>query len=203
MIGENRLLFKTFLISLTIHIGSISLFSLALPQAGIQKPIEVSILSLSDSQKETASAETAPPAAISKAEAQGGKVSLPETKEAIKISPERLSESPTQSSSLQITKKLGLPDFFTPIEIEGPIGERTLVHRETLEYPEWMQKKRVGGDVTIKFWVDPSGKIAITNLLSSSGSSELDMYAEQVFKKWLFEPSATDKQTWGIITFHF
>jgi len=201
MKGENRLLLKTFLISLSIHVGSISLFSLALPQAGIQKPIEVSILSPSDAPEETASA--AAPAKIAKAPAPGGKITLPETKENIKVSAEKLPGTPTQILAPQITKKLGLPDFFTDIEIEGPIGERTLVHRETLEYPDWMQKKGIEGDVTIKFWVDPSGKIAITSLVTSSGSTELDMYAQQVFKKWLFEPAATDQQTWGIITFHF
>ena len=179
------------------------MFSLALPQAGIQKPIEISILSPSDTLEVTASTGIAPAAATSKVSAPGGKNTMPETKGAIKISPERLSEPPVQDSNLKITRKLELPDFFTDIEIEGPIGERTLVHRETLEYPDWMQKKGIGGDVTIKFWVDPSGKIAITNLITSSGSSELDMYAQQVFKKWLFEPAATDKQTWGIITFHF
>ncbi|MBN1445867.1 MAG: TonB family protein [Candidatus Omnitrophica bacterium] len=203
MTGENNLLFKAFLVSLSIHIGSISLFSLKLPQAGIQKPIEVSIVSPSEAQEISASVRTETTSATSKTAASNGKFTLPEEKGTIKISPKEPAAVPTHGLNPQITEKFGLPDFFTDIEIEGPIGERTLIHRETLEYPEWLREKAVEGDVTIKFWVDPSGKIAITSLLASSGSSELDVYAEQVFRKWLFEPATTDKETWGIITFHF
>jgi len=203
MARENHLLLKAFLISLFIHIGSISLFSLALPQASVQKPIEVSILPPSAVQEETTSVRIATATAIPRVAASSGRFALPEEKETIKIASEEPTGLPAQNLNPQIAKKFELPDFFTDIEIEGPIGERTLVHRETLEYPEWMKKKGVEGDVQIKFWVDPSGKVAITNLLTSSGSSELDIYAEQVFRKWLFEPAKTDKQTWGIITFHF
>jgi TonB family protein len=76
-----------------------------------------------------------------------------------------------------------------------------LVYREPLKYPEWAQKRAIEGNIRIKFWVEPNGRVAETELLISSGYPELDVFVEEVFRKWLFEPAEENKKVWGEIVF--
>jgi len=87
--------------------------------------------------------------------------------------------------------------------IEGPVGKRKIIYKEKIEYPLWAQKMGIEGKVKIKFWVNPEGKISDTEIYTSSGFLEIDLYAEENFKKWMFEPTAIDEDVWGIITIVF
>lgn len=221
---KKNLLLKSFSVSLFVHIAGISLFSLILPLPRPErKPIEVSLLPPSAAPEKIELARTAPAPEIPRAVPRKEKIALARERETARISTERFTGSPQYVPVTQVTHKFEIPEFQvklpdilsfksleksferTPanVDIEGPAGDRGLIYREQADYPEWAQKRGIEGNVQIKFWVDPDGKIALTSLLGSSGFPELDVYTEQVFRKWLFEPVRTDKQAWGIITFRF
>ncbi len=225
MAQKKYLFFKSFSVSLLIHIAGISLFSLVLPIPRHEtKPIEVSLLppsTIPESKIELARVTAVPkiPQALTKDE----KIALLKKPEALKFAVEQFAGSQQNVPVTQITRRFEIPEFeiqlpdifshksleqnlqrtLPDINIEGPAGSRGLLYREKVEYPDWAQEKGIEGNIQIKFWVDPDGKVALTNLVSSSGFPELDMYAEQNLRKWLFEPVATNKQAWGIITFRF
>jgi len=225
MIWKNNLLLKAFILSLFIHIAGISFFSLILPASRREvKEIEVSLLPGGMAPEKPSPEVKSISPAIPKTSPRKEKITIEIKKEISRFSPqevtglsrtitppELLSESPEvpeikipeiiafnlAGSSLE--KKSAASD----IEIEGPAGERKLIYREPLDYPGWATQKAIEGNIRIKFWVDPDGKIVLTNLITSSGSPELDLYTEQKFRKWVFEPVRTDKQAWGMITFRF
>ncbi|MGI6595461.1 MAG: energy transducer TonB [Elusimicrobia bacterium] len=226
MTWKNNLLLKTFLLSLAIHISGVFLFSLVLPLSIREiKPLEVSLLPLSASSETpvselTAGISTALPTASAKSEG----ITVVTRREVLRFAPQEVTGVSKAITPVEIIfDTLELPDIKLPeivafnlvgsssekssassdIEIEGPAGERIPIYREPITYPGWAIEKSLEGIIRIKFWVDPDGKIALTNLITSSGFAELDLYAEQTFRRWIFEPINTDKQAWGLITFRF
>jgi len=217
---KNNLFIKSLLISFSIHLSGIFLFSIFLPlPPKKEKPIEVIIYNKLETRKK----EIKKNLIVKKIEKNIGKEKITPLNE---VESEKLSlkdiigeekEHKTKANlDLDIEKyefkiELPPPEIFeekkeetgeNPV-IEGPVGKRKIIYKEKIEYPLWAQKKGVEGKVKIKFWVNPEGKIFDTEVYTSSGFPEIDFYAEENFKKWIFEPAITDKDVWGIITFIF
>lgn len=224
MVVKKNLLLRCFFASLLIYITGLSLFSLVLPAPKPEsKPIEVSLLPASAAPEKIELAGSVPTYEIPKVTLGNEKIALVREQKPIRMSTEEFAGSPQYVPITKVSYKLSVPEFevklpdiisFTSLEkgidqtsgngdIEGPAGTRKLIYREQPDYPEWAKEKGIEGNVRIKFWVDPDGKVVLTDLLTSSGSPELDVYAEQVLRKYLFEPVNTDKEAWGIITFRF
>jgi len=143
--------------------------------------------------------------------------------EIVKISEEKFTGFPEFIPTTKITSEFEIPQFqvkFPPLPsiiqqtqseirtksneiIEGPIGERKLIYKEPIEYPDWAEKNGIEGNIKIKFWVKADGKISETEIITSSGYPELDVYTMNKFMKYLFQPINKNEDVWGIITFIF
>ncbi|MCK9265797.1 energy transducer TonB [bacterium] len=221
---SEKLLLKTLIISFFIHIAGISVFGIILPKYySEKKPIEVSLLppSVAPSEIRLSKVEVTPK--MPEIKASGERLAISREQEVIKFSAERFIGSSEYLPITQINPKFELPEqqvHFpimtelvegeqvvstrkTTLEIEGLAGGRQLIYRQEVEYPQWAQREGIEGNIKIKFWVNPEGKITSAGINSSSGHPELDLYITESFRNWLFEPVKTDKQVWGIITFRF
>ncbi len=225
MVWKNNLLLKTFIISLFIHIGGISFFSLILPVSIKEiRPVEVSLLPVSTAPEKSFSDVRSISPEIPKASPKKEKITIETRKEILRFSPQEITGlsraiTPPEIMSARFElPEVKIPEItpfniagtasekksaFSDVEMEGPAGERMLIYKEPVDYPGWAIEKSLEGNIRIKFWVDPDGKIVLTNLITSSGYPELDLYTEQRFRRWVFEPVRTDKQAWGLITFRF
>ena len=225
---KNNIFVKSLLISFSIHLSGIFLFSIFLPVPQKRsRPIEVIFYNKLETKKKGIEENLI----VKKVEENIGKEKVSNINELKSenistkdIVGEEKKEATSANLSLDIEKfefKINLPALDTteqniteekkstgekrtegPI-IEGPVGKRKIIYKEKIEYPLWAQKKGIEGEVKIKFWVNPEGKISDTEIFISSGFPEIDLYAEENFKKWIFEPAMSDKDVWGIITFIF
>ncbi|MCM8760417.1 MAG: TonB family protein [Candidatus Omnitrophica bacterium] len=216
----------TFIISLLIHITGISLFSLIMPVSKREiMPVEVSLLPVGLSPEKSLSEVRSISPEIPKSSPRKEKITIETRKEILRFSPyEVAGVTPILTPPEILSARFELPEVkipeitpfnvagssspekisaLTDVEIEGPAGGRKLIYREPVEYPVWARAKAMEGNIRIKFWVAPDGKIVLTNLITSSGYPELDFYTEQRFRRWVFESVRTDKQVWGLITFRF
>jgi len=223
MRGDN-LLRRTLFVSLLVHVAGISLFAVILPQSHVvRKPIEVSLLppSIAPDEIKLAKIEIIPE--VPQARVDYEKLAMSREKETVKFSTDRFTGFSEFIPVVQISPKYNFPEYrvqfpavaelktdeqlavrrVTALEIEGLAGDRRLIYRETIEYPAWAQRQGMQGNIKIKFWVNSEGRITSTRINSSSGFPELDIYAEENFRKWLFESAGTDMQVWGIITLRF
>jgi len=225
MESNNLLLLKTFTISLFIHILGISIFTIVFP-IPLQKkpPIEVSLLpSSSDSKIKIQTTDIVPnlPTIGTTSE----KLEAFESNGSIKIEENLFLGSPDYTPLTKVPEKFEIPEFkinFPSLpsigntnsessviiskskeRIEGPAGGRELIYKEKIEYPSWAENNGIEGNVKIKFWVEPDGKIGKTEIITSSGYPELDLYTISKFRKYLFQPINTNEIVWGIITFVF
>jgi len=225
MIWKNNLMVKAFILSLFIHIAGISFFSLILPASRREvKEIEVSLLPAGMAPEKPSPEVKSISPAIPKTSPRKEKIAIEIKKEILRFAPQEITglsraiTPPELLSERQELPEIKIPEItglsitgtssekksaVSDVEIEGPAGDRKLIYREPLDYPDWAKEKALEGTIRIKFWVDPDGKIVLTNIITSSGSPELDLYAEQRFRRWAFEPVRTDKQAWGLITFRF
>lgn len=225
MVWKRDLLLKTFLFSLFIHIAGISVFSLVLPISTREiKPLEVSLLPVAISSEEPATSVKSITPEIPRISSEKEKIRMEIRKEIMRFAPmenTRLSKiiTPVEIlSTVPDVPEIKIPEIasfplvgavaekntsISDIEIEGPAGGRILIYREPVEYPGWAIERAMEGNIRIKFWVAPDGKIVLTNIVTSSGYPELDLYAEQKLRRWVFNSVETDKQTWGLITFKF
>ena len=219
---SNHLLLKAFTISLFIHIVGFSLFSIVFPLSSpSRKPIEVSLLPPSmDKKIQLEKTDIIPELPVLKTKFEN--IASFDRREVIKISKRVFTGSADYVPLTKITDTFKIPEFkikFPPLpsmkthslsskeksteKIEGPAGERKLIYRERIQYPEWAEKKGIEGNIKIKFWVSPDGKICETEIITSSGYPELDFYTMNKFRRYLFEPINKNKKVWGIITFIF
>lgn len=230
---QNHTLLKSFFLSFLIHIIGISLFSIIFPipvkkrffvetillpkVEGKKIEQKEKIVSKKIEKKEISEKiavfKEFPSEKISDKQIYGistaEKIPVKELLSMAEYIPERVKriENPEISDfeikfpSIEFSEKIS-PEI-SEEKIEGPAGKRKIIYKEKIEYPLWAQKKGIEGKVKIKFWVDPDGKIVNTEIQFSSGEIKLDLYAEENFRKWLFEPVQTDKNVWGIITLNF
>jgi len=219
---SNHLLLKAFTVSLFIHIVGISLFSIVFPiPSPSRRPIEISLLPPSmDKQIQLEKTDIIPELPVLKTKFEN--LAPFERSEVLKISQRYFTGYADYVPLTKISDTFKIPEFrikFPPLpsmktrslvseeksteKIEGPIGERKLVYKEKIQYPKWAEKKGIEGNIKIKFWVTPDGRICETEIITSSGYPELDFYTMNKFRKYLFEPINKNKKVWGVITFIF
>ena len=71
-------------------------------------------------------------------------------------------------------------------------SERRVVNRIEPEYPETLKRLYIGGIVRIQVTVDPSGRVASTELLG--GSPILGQSAMKAVKQWKYVPAASTEK---------
>ena len=210
----DHLLLKLFCASLLVHTGILFLFSLTLPaRKKVLLPIEVSLRRPTAGEKPLKLVQTEPLPEIPRISYAYDRLFPLKEKEIIKESLHDIMGTRNYVLLTQLPKKIEVLQDFTvkfpsvPIsfekkkekeagiseEIIGPGGKRKLAYREPVPYPNWAEKEGIEGNIRIKFWVVPDGRISETELLISSGYPELDIIAEETFRKWLFEPVVKKK----------
>ncbi|MCM8769423.1 MAG: energy transducer TonB [Candidatus Omnitrophica bacterium] len=220
--SQNHRLLKLFLLSLIIHLGILPLFSLILPPGRKKRAaIEVSLRQWQISPRKEISLvrmKVIPELPRFRADEQ---IFL-RTEQAIGLRMTKESLGTQPRAMLTATRPLPVPEFNVqyprlssrPVEetiplspgtiseeITGPGGQRKLVYRHPFTYPDWAQKKGLEGNIRLRFWLLPDGRVDQTELLVSSGWPELDILVEDAFRKWLFESVAEDRKVWGEIVF--
>ncbi|MFA6092903.1 MAG: TonB family protein [Elusimicrobiota bacterium] len=90
--------------------------------------------------------------------------------------------------------------------LEGPIGNRRLLHREIPRCPDWVAERGLDLSVQIRFQVLSDGSVhRAAAVRRTSGFPDLDRRALDALLHWRFEPipgkSAPD--TWGVVTLRF
>jgi len=111
----------------------------------------------------------------------------------------RMPESLTPPEGLAGPPSAGSPGF--TFEITGLGGDRRVVFREPLAYPQWAQERGMEGNVRLGFSVAASGAVSRVELLVSSGYPELDMWVMDQFKKWRFNRVVDAPDVEGEIVF--
>lgn len=221
---SEKLLTKTMIASFLIHILGITMFGIFLPKFYTEKkPIEVALLPPSMSPDKINLIQTKVTPEMPEIGTNYEKLTEVTEKRIVKFSTGRFTGSSEYMPIVQLAPQFELPEskvVFPKVSelsveedtprktasahnIEGVAGERDLIYKENIEYPVWAQRQGMEGIIRIKFWVNSEGRVTSTGVTSSSGFPELDIYAEESFRKWLFESSKTDKQVWGIITLRF
>jgi len=92
------------------------------------------------------------------------------------------------------------------LRISGPISQRSVIYEINPEYPLWATEQGIETDVTLKFWVNPAGKVKKVKIDKRSGYFELDIIAKNALKQWLFnslDKNAPQKDQWGIIVIKY
>ncbi|HNS32677.1 MAG TPA: energy transducer TonB [bacterium] len=221
---KERILLKTLIASSFIHIAGISLFGIVLPQSYTErKPIEVSLLPSYTAPEDIKLAKIEIIPDIPQVGTSYEKLAMSMEKTTVKFSTEKFTGSSEYLPIASISPRFEFPERsvsfpavaepvyeeqltagrMETLEIEGLAGNRQLVYRKPIDYPVWAQRQGMEGNIKIRFNVNYEGKITSTAINYSSGYPELDIYAEENFRKWLFESAKTDKEIWGVITFRF
>jgi TonB family protein len=79
-----------------------------------------------------------------------------------------------------------------PQEKDHSSSEKRVVNRIEPEYPETLKRLYIGGIVRIQVTVDPSGRVASTELLG--GSPILGQSAMKAVKRWKYVPAANTEK---------
>jgi TonB family protein len=218
---RNNLLLRTFFLSLSVHIVGLSLFSITLPKSSSsKKPIEITLLPPVMDKKSVELARTEIIPEIPEIE-RDYREFLVKKRKILQFSIDDFTGSPEYIPFTIITKDFEIPEFHVEfpqiafiqkgdtvikkleMDIEGPVGKRELLYKPDAEYPEWAEKAGAEGNVKLKFWVEPDGKITETEIIHSSGYPRLDIFAQENIRRWIFNAVAGNEKAWGIITFRF
>jgi len=90
--------------------------------------------------------------------------------------------------------------------VVGPLGARGLLYHEKPPYPSWARQLGLEAESRFRIWVDPAGVVTRIEVLSHSGSRELDDLARETLRRWRFSPlpaDAADDDEWGIVPMTF
>lgn len=90
--------------------------------------------------------------------------------------------------------------------VVGPLGARGLLYHEKPPYPAWARQLGLEAEVRFRIWVDPAGMVTRIDILSHSGSGELDDIARDTLRRWRFSPlpaDAPDEDEWGVVPMSF
>ncbi len=88
-------------------------------------------------------------------------------------------------------------------EVTGPVAQRELIERVTPQYPEWAEEAGITGEVRLRFWVSPEGRVTRVELLTTSGYPDFDSRAVEALRQYRFSelPEDEPQETqWGTIT---
>lgn len=92
------------------------------------------------------------------------------------------------------------------VEIFGPIVNRSIIHSEIPEYPDWAKRQGIESEVKMKFWVEPSGQVVNIDVIQKSGYLKLDLLAKNSLSKWKFtqlDAKVPQITQWGEIVVRF
>lgn len=93
------------------------------------------------------------------------------------------------------------------VELEGPIGSRTIIKKVIPQYPAWAEEQGIIGSVRIYFTVAADGSVRSNlRVTKTTGYPQLDQLGIDALKQWRFAPAPTgtdEGSQWGIITFNF
>lgn len=114
----------------------------------------------------------------------------------------------TNTTSQPAEEKIAVtPSKKSTVELSGPLKDRKIIASYMPKYPAWMEEKMIEANVSIKFFVSPSGFVKDKMTVeTTSGYPELDKIVMEVLKQWQFEPLSKDvlqEDQWGIVTFRF
>jgi TonB family protein len=126
--------------------------------------------------------------------------------------------SPTTHSSIegvsasrqldtQSVNAAGAPHKNKGFDLEGPLGNRPILHKVIPQYPSWAEEQGIVGSVQLYFTVTPDGSVRSNiQVRRTTGYPALDQLGVDALKQWKFAPlQAADegKGEWGLITFNF
>ncbi len=87
--------------------------------------------------------------------------------------------------------------------VSGPVSRRNILRKIKPDYPAWAEEAGVEGEVKLRFWVSPEGRVTEVELERTSGYPDFDSRAMEALKKYIFSPLSADeerKDQWGTIT---
>jgi TonB family protein len=90
--------------------------------------------------------------------------------------------------------------------VDGPVGNRRLLHRAVPVSPDWVGARGLELTVTVRFQVLPNGKVKAGAVIQkTSGFPEIDQRALEALRRWKFQaiPSNTGPEVWGRVSFRF
>lgn len=87
--------------------------------------------------------------------------------------------------------------------LSGSIASRGILSRVSPSYPVAAQRSLAEGTVVVRLYVSPSGAVARTEVIRSSGHLTLDRAAASAARRWVFSPSEGSGLEWGDVPFNF
>jgi protein TonB len=90
--------------------------------------------------------------------------------------------------------------------LTGDLGQRRILKQVQPSYPESAERAGESGDVQLKVFVTPEGRVAQVEVVKLSGTPEMDRRAVEALKRWRFAPLPEGSPAvtqWGTITLHY
>lgn len=89
--------------------------------------------------------------------------------------------------------------------LSGDIGQRRILEQIQPSYPETARRTGSEGDVRLRVWVAPEGRVSRVEVVRLSGTPEMDKRAVEALKRWKFAPlpEGGSVTQWGEITLRF
>lgn len=90
--------------------------------------------------------------------------------------------------------------------ISGPVSRRKVLNRVYPEYPAWAEEKGIEGEVHLKFWVRPDGKVESVEIEKTSGYPDFDSRALRAVNQYRFSSLSSQeeqKTQWGTIVIKY
>lgn len=90
--------------------------------------------------------------------------------------------------------------------LSGDLGQRRILEQVQPSYPERARRNGSEGDVRLRVWVAPEGKVSRVEVVRLSGTPEMDKQAVDALKRWRFAPlpeGGSPVTQWGEITLRF
>lgn len=90
--------------------------------------------------------------------------------------------------------------------LSGDLGQRRILDRVEPSYPESALRNGSEGDVRLRLWVAPEGRVSRVEVVRLSGTPEMDKRAVEAVKRWRFSPlpeGGSPVTQWGEITLRF
>lgn len=90
--------------------------------------------------------------------------------------------------------------------LSGDLGQRRILEQIQPGYPQAARRAGSEGDVRLRVWVAPEGRVSRVEVVRLSGTPEMDKRAVEALKRWRFAPlpeGGSPVTQWGEITMRF
>lgn len=90
--------------------------------------------------------------------------------------------------------------------LSGDLGQRRILEQIQPGYPQAARRSGFEGDVRLRVWVAPEGRVSRVEVVRLSGTPEMDKRAAEALKRWRFAPlpeGGSPVTQWGEITMRF